>query len=141
VGEIRPLHTSVFFEGKAAAASALGVRNEVQSVTPDTAVLSPRKIRERFGFTQAEMAWALDVGLRTIQNQERNGRLAKPRGMRDLAELATILEKSFGERDRLPWLHSKNDGFGGERPVDLVLAGRARDIIGEFRRLQAGEPI
>jgi len=28
----------------------------------------------------------------------------------------------------------------GQRPLDLLKEGKARDIIVEFRRLQAGEP-
>ena len=141
VGEIRPLHTTVFFEAKAAAALAPGSSRKPKPAKPCSLAGDPRQLRERLGLTQTEMAHALDVSLRTVQNQGREGHVPKPRRMQDLAELWQTLEGALKLQDIAPWIQSKNDAFGGMRPVDLLPGGRVRDIIVEFRRLQSGEPI
>jgi hypothetical protein len=51
-----------------------------------------------------------------------------------------ILKESIKGADIPAWLRSKSDAFAGERPIELLKEGKARDIIVEFRRLQAGEP-
>ena len=141
VGEIRPNHTSVVFEAKAAAASVLqhslssGQKHGVPSSPSRT-----RQLREHFGLTQTELAHALGISLRTVQNWERAGIAGRPRQLRDLEELWTILKESIKGQDIPAWLRSENESFGGERPVDLLKEGKARDIIVEFRRLQSGEP-
>jgi hypothetical protein len=38
------------------------------------------------------------------------------------------------------WLRSESNAFARQRPIELLKDGKARDIIVEFRRLQAGEP-
>lgn len=141
VGELRPRHTSVFFEAKAAVASALShspVSKPAKSALPAT---GPRLLRERFGLTQTEMAHSLDVSLRTIQNWERNPNSPKRRRLQDLDELWHTLQDSIKKESIASWLHSENETFGGKSPIDLVGDGRARDVIVEFQRLQSGEPI
>ena len=141
VGEIRPLHTTVFFEAKAAAALAPGSSRKPKPAKPCSLAGDPRQLRERLGLVQTEMAHALDVSLRTVQNQEREGHVPKPRRMQNLAELWQTLEGALKLQDIAAWIQSKNDAFGGMRPVYLLPGGRVRDIIVEFRRLQSGEPI
>jgi DNA-binding transcriptional regulator YiaG len=141
VGETRPNRTSVVFEAKAAAASVLlhlrpsGSRRGLAPSASRT-----RQLREHFGLTQTELSHALGVSLRTVQNWERAGVAPRPRLLRDLEELRTILNESIKAADIPAWLRAENDSFDGERPIDLLKEGRARDIIVEFRRLQAGEP-
>jgi DNA-binding transcriptional regulator YiaG len=139
VGEMRPSHTSVVFEAKAAAASVLQHSKMVRR-KPAPAPNRTRQLRERFGLTQTELAQALGVSLRTVQNWERASDVGKARQLRDLEELWTILEDSVKASDIPAWLRSKNDAFAGNRPIELLKEGKARDIIVEFRRLQAGEP-
>jgi DNA-binding transcriptional regulator YiaG len=142
VGETRPKHTSVVFEAKAAAASVL--QHSQSSKRNGNAKPSANRIRELrdgFGVTQTELALALGVSLRTIQNWERSGVVSKPRLLRDPEELWTLLKDSLKSSDIPAWLRSENDAFGGRRPIDLLNEGHARDIIVEFRRLQAGEPV
>jgi hypothetical protein len=76
-----------------------------------------------------------------VQNWEKSGVASKPRQLRDLAELLAILEDAMESPDVPAWMRSANDAFGGQRPFDLLQDGKARDIIAEFRRLQAGEPV
>jgi transcriptional regulator with XRE-family HTH domain len=141
VGEMRPKHTTVVFGAKAAAASVLGhSRSSGQRNGPRHSASRTRQLRERFGLTQTELAQALGVSLRTVQNRERAGAAGKPRQLRDLEELWTILKESIKGQDIADWLRSENDSFTGQRPINLLKEGKARDIIVEFRRLQAGEP-
>ena len=99
-----------------------------------------RELRQHFGLTQTELAHAVGISLRTVQNWEREGAASRPRQLRDLEELWTILRVSMKDADIPDWLRSKSDAFAGQRPIDLLKDGKARDIIVEFRRLQAGEP-
>jgi len=141
VGETRPNHTRVVFGAKAAAASVLGHSqpSSPRSLTASSANRT-RKLRERFGLTQTELGHALGVSLRTVQNWERAGVAGKPRQIRDLEELWVILKESIKGSDIPAWLRSESDAFAGQRPIDFLKDGKARDIIGEFRRLQSGEP-
>src|SRR6202047_3402760 len=140
VGETRPNHTSVVFEAKAAAASVLGHSRSSSGNGKLPSANRTRQLREHFGLTQTELAHALGVSLRTVQNWERAGVSGSPRQLRDLEELWTILKESIKGSDIPAWLRSENDAFAGQRPLELLKEGKARDIIVEFRRLQAGEP-
>jgi len=99
-----------------------------------------RQLREDFGLTQTELAHALGVSLRTVQNWERAGVARRARQLRDLEQLWIIVKDSMKDSDIPAWLRSESDAFAGRRPIELLNDGKARDIIVEFRRLQAGEP-
>jgi DNA-binding transcriptional regulator YiaG len=141
IGETRPNHTSVVFEAKTAAASML---RHSRSSGPGNGSASSanrtRQLREHFGLTQTELAHSLGVSLRTVQNWERAGVTGTARQLRDLEELWTILKESIKASNVPLWLRSESDAFTGQRPIELLKEGKARDIIVEFRRLQAGEP-
>ena len=62
------------------------------------------QLREHFGLTQTELAHALGVSLRTVQNWERDGVAGSPRQLRDLEELWTILKESITAIDITAWL-------------------------------------
>jgi DNA-binding transcriptional regulator YiaG len=142
VGETRPSHTSVVFDAKAAAASVLQqTRPSYRKNGADSSVARVRRLREQLAPTQTELAHAVGVSLRTVQNWERSGASGSPRQLRDLEELWTVLKDSMKISDIPTWLRSANDAFGGQRPLDLLKEGKAPDIIVEFRRLQAGEPV
>lgn len=141
VGETRPQHTSVVFEAKAAAASVLGHARPIEKKDCTAAADNRiRGLREHFWLTQTELASALGVSLRTVQNWERAGVARMPRQLLDLEELWTILDESIKGSDIPKWLRSQCDVFSGQRPIELLKEGKARDIIVEFRSLQAGEP-
>ena len=142
VGELRPRHTAVVFEAKAAVASLLcaphhGSQKDLKAKSENRV----RLLREQFALTQTEMAQALGVSLRTVQNWERGDQAVKGFRMRDLEELQTVLHDVVADRDLPVWLRSENEAFHGRRPFDLVIEGKSRDILAEFRRLQAGDPI
>lgn len=141
VGETRPSHTSVVFEAKTAALSMLQhSRSSDRKNGVEASGARTRQLREHFGLTQTDLSHALGVSLRTVQNWERVGAAGRPRQLRDLEELWTMLKESIKGSDIPAWLRSESDAFAGERPIELLKEGKARDIIVEFRRLQAGEP-
>jgi DNA-binding transcriptional regulator YiaG len=142
VGETRPDHTTVVFRAKDAAASVL--QHSRSSGHKNGRIASAgrtRELRRHFGLTQTEMAHALGVSLRTVQNWERAGVAGEPRQLRDLEELWRTLTESMQGADIPAWLRAEGAAFADARPIDLLKEGKARDIIGEFRRLQAGEPV
>jgi DNA-binding transcriptional regulator YiaG len=122
VGKTRPNHTSVLFEAKAAAASVL---SHSRSSFPRSGDLSSanrtRRSREHFGLTQTELAHALGVSLRTVQNWERAGVSGSARQLRDLEELWTIVKDSVKDSDIPAWLRPESDAFAGRRPIELHL--------------------
>jgi transcriptional regulator with XRE-family HTH domain len=100
-----------------------------------------RQLREYFGLTQIELAHALGVNVRTVQNWDRDGDAGSPRRLRDIEELRTILKESLKGTDIPVWLGSESEAFAGARPIELLRQGKARDMVVEFRRLKSGEPI
>jgi len=81
------------------------------------------------------------VSLRTIQNWEKEAKAGRGHLLRDLQELTAILSDVMPESAIPVWLRSENNSFSGKPPIELILDGRTRDIMNEFRRLQAGDPI
>ena len=98
-------------------------------------------IRTTLGLTQAQMATAIGVSERTVQNWEA-GRLSPQtaKRLRDLVELKDVLDGYFARDVLQRWLISPNDVCGGVAPQDWITEGRARDLLWEFRRMQTGEP-
>lgn len=145
VGETRPSHTSVVFEAKTAALSMLQhSRSSGRKNGAGASGTRTRQLREHFGLTQTELSHALGVSLRTVQNWEQVGAAGRPRQLRDLEELWTILKESIKGADIPAWLRSKSDAFAGERPIELLKEGKAATLsssFGGFRpesRLEAG---
>ena len=131
----------MFFEAKAAAASILRLPHHGSRTALGKSESRVRLLREWFGLTQTEMAHALGISLRSVQNWESNNAAAKSHSLRDLEELRSVLDEVVPSRDLPVWLRSVNQASGGRQPFELIIQGKARDILAEFRRLQAGEPI
>jgi DNA-binding transcriptional regulator YiaG len=69
VGETRPSHTGVVFEAKAAAQSVLQYsKSAVRKGVATASVARTRRLREHFALTQTELANAIGVSVRTVQN-------------------------------------------------------------------------
>jgi DNA-binding XRE family transcriptional regulator len=115
-----------------------GIRCSGQRKGTASSANRTRQLREHFGLTQTELAHALGVSLRTVQNWERTGVAGRPRQLRDLEEVWIILKESIKGSDIPAWLRSESEAFAGQRPIELLKEGKARDIIVEFRCLQAG---
>jgi len=139
IGEFRPDHTEIVFGAEAAVSALRMPHHGIQVPIPGGNRL--HAMREHLGLTQTEMGRALGVSLRTIQNWEKEANAVRGHHLRDLQELMSILLDVLPESEIPVWLRSENASFGGKRPIESILDGKTRDIISEFRRLQAGEPV
>jgi len=99
-------------------------------------------IRKRLGLTQEQMAHALNVTTRTLQNWEKNvgvGQLL--RKTRDLRELLELMDDYVSSAEEREWLQAPVGAFQNKRPIDLMAEGKLRDLIVEFQRLREGQPL
>lgn len=108
----------------------------------DVRPLDVEGLRKDLGLTQEQMAASIGVATRTVQNweSERPSPQAKRR-LRDLIELRRTLREYMQPDHIRQWLTSPNEALGEANPFDLILEGRTRDVLLEFRRLQTGEPL
>jgi DNA-binding transcriptional regulator YiaG len=98
--------------------------------------------RARLGLTQEEMASALNVTTRTLQNWERNiGTSQMERKTRDLWELLELMDDYVVAKEETNWLDTPNQTFRNKKPVELIVEGKLRDLIVEFHRLREGQPL
>ncbi len=97
-------------------------------------------LRKYLDLTQADVADAVGVTHRTVQNWEARKQVPS-RKLRDLHELSKLLPDYMDKSQIAEWMHSPNEAFGGLTPRQLIQEGKTRDIIVEFRRMQVGEPV
>jgi DNA-binding transcriptional regulator YiaG len=98
--------------------------------------------RKRLALTQEQMASALNVTTRTLQNWERNiGTSQMERKTRDLWELLELMDDYVVAREEKAWLSTPNSAFRNKRPIELIIEGKIRDLIVEFQRLREGQPL
>ena len=98
--------------------------------------------RQRLGLSQGQLAKALNVTARTLQNWEAGkgtGQLAKR--TRDLRELLSRMDDYVVAPNEKEWLSSPLEAFAGRSPRQLVTEGRIRDLVIEFERLRGGQPV
>lgn len=98
--------------------------------------------RERLGLSQVQMASALNVAVRTLQNWEAGkgtGQMSKK--MRDLRDLLSRMDDYVIAPKEKEWLRSPLAAFGGRTPQELIAEGRIRDLVIEFDRLREGQPV
>jgi len=139
-----PEHTEFCFSASEVA-RALKLRPRNGTATRHSATghtIDVEALRRALGLTQAQLATAIGVAERTVQNWEA-GRVSPKmeRRLRDLVELNDALERYLPSDQRQAWLISPNDAFAGDAPRDWIVEGRARDLLWEFRRMQVGEPV
>lgn len=115
------------------------VLNEPQAA-PDGAKLA--EARARLGLTQGEMASALNVTARTLQNWESNAGISQmQRKTKDLWELLQLMDDYVVAKKESNWLNTANRTFRNKKPVELITEGKLRDLIVEFQRLREGQPL
>jgi transcriptional regulator with XRE-family HTH domain len=98
--------------------------------------------RRRLGLSQTQLASALNVTVRTLQNWEvgkGTSLLAKKTG--DLRDLLSRMDDYVVAPKEKEWLSSSLEAFGGSTPQQLIVEGRIRDIVIEFDRLREGQPV
>ena len=139
-----PEHTEFCFSASEVA-RALKLRPRSGTATRQSAAaptIDVEALRRALGLTQAQLATAIGVAERTVQNWEA-GRVSPKmeRRLRDLVELNEALDRYLPLDQRQAWLISPNDAFAGDAPRDWIVQGRGRDLLWEFRRMQVGEPV
>jgi len=98
--------------------------------------------RARLGLTQEQMASALNVTTRTLQNWESNiGTSQMERKTKDLWELLALMDDYIVAKEETNWLNTPNRAFRNKKPVELFIEGKLRDLIVEFQRLREGQPL
>ncbi len=97
-------------------------------------------LRKELVLTQADLASAIGVSPRTVQNWEAKGRTPL-RKVRDLQELQELI-RSYVDKDEISkWMDTPSEAFRRLTPRELIRQGKTRDLIIEFRRMQSGEPL
>lgn len=98
--------------------------------------------RARLGLTQGQMASALNVTTRTLQNWEGNvGTSQMERKTKDLWELLELMDDYVVAKEETNWLNTPNRTFRNQKPIELIVEGKLRDLIVEFQRLREGQPL
>lgn len=97
--------------------------------------------RESAGLTNAELADAVGIGSRQLQNwaagsgQPGSARL---RRLLDLKYVLDLVEEVYGQDGATMWLHARNRALEGRRPLDLITDNRADEVINLLDRIADG---
>jgi transcriptional regulator with XRE-family HTH domain len=98
--------------------------------------------RRRLGLSQEQLANALNVTARTMQNWEAGkGTSQMYKKTRDLRELLSRMDDYVVAPKEKEWLSSPLEAFAGRTPQDQIADGRIRDLVVEFDRLREGQPV
>lgn len=98
--------------------------------------------RKRLGLTQAQMARALKVAPRTVQNWESgDGRSQMPKKTQDLREFLELMDEYVIASNEEEWLNTPLPAIRNVNPIHAILEGKIRDLIVEFLRLGEGQPV
>lgn len=93
----------------------------------ERAVEAPEIVRalRSYGVTQAEVGAVTGVTDRAVRGWERSSiRPERYDRLAELRDLVALLSDSLSARGVGQWLHARNRLLGGERPIDLLVAGR-----------------
>jgi len=100
------------------------------------------EVRLRLGLSQGQLAKALNVTGRTLQNWEAGkGTSQIAKRTRDLRELLSRMDDYVAAPTEKEWMSSPLEAFAGRSPRQLITEGRIRDLVIEFDRLREGQPL
>jgi hypothetical protein len=84
----------------------------------------------QFGLTQAAIALATSASARSVRNWQRTSAI-RPQSedrLRELREIALLLQETLTPRGVGQWLRARNRLLGGRRPLEVLAAGDTRAV-------------
>ena len=90
------------------------------------------------GITQTQLGKAVGSSLRTVQNWAGGDTAptgAKLQRLLDIGYLVEELKDAYSEEGIAIWMNSRNRNLDGERPIDLLTAGRIDEVLEEAQRV------
>jgi transcriptional regulator with XRE-family HTH domain len=89
-----------------------------------------RHLRADYGLTQSAIAKATGTSARSVRNWETTSaiRPGNDDRLRDLREIALILNGTLTARGVGQWLNARNRILKGQRPLDLLASGKTKPV-------------
>ena len=145
VGELQSRRIFICFNSEQVI-NVLGLRGTgkthllAQAISQASAQNRVAAVRKELELTQEDVANAIGISARTVQNWEAKGH-TPARKLRDLQELQELVRAYIDKANVSKWMDAPSEAFPGLTPRQLIRQGKTRDLILEFRRMQTGEPL
>jgi len=106
----------------------------------DNGLFAPRKIADALRTTSDEVARTAGLGRDAVQRKDRLRSDKTQRRLREMIEIINKVEPRFGSAlMAYAWYRSEPlAGFSGQTAMQLVLAGRAGDVLDYIDAVDAG---
>ncbi len=106
----------------------------------DNGLFAPRKIADALRTTSEEVARTVGLGKDAVQRKDRVGSDKTQRRLRAMVEILNKVEPRFGSAlMAYAWYRSEPlSGFSGQTAMQLVLNGRADEVLDYIDAVDAG---